>query len=138
MQKPHELDSHHDIELAWWIEPTAVQFRIIGKAYTFSADQSETTKALKAMGITGEDGEAGWWEKKRKEVWEKEMSGHLRGSFARPQPGKPLSEIKEKPEDWPTRLDADSVSIRWPCYSYLITPIVPLLPFPLSSRTRRQ
>ena len=109
MQKPTQLASHHDVEIAWWIEPPAIQFRLQGKAYTLPPDKTEVAKALKAMGLQGDEADGKWWENKRKEVWEKEMSGHLRGSFARPAPGTPLDQIDTKPEDWPTKLDPDSV-----------------------------
>ncbi len=74
------------------------------------SDLIETAvKALGEGGAGGREGNPEWWEGKRKELWEKEMSGHLRGSFGRPNPGKKLSEIEEKPEDWISRLDVESV-----------------------------
>ncbi|ORX34005.1 pyridoxamine 5'-phosphate oxidase-domain-containing protein [Kockovaella imperatae] len=108
MQKPLQLGEHHQVEIAWWMEPPAVQFRLRGQAFTLPADQNQVSKALKELGVQGEEADAKWWEEKRKSIWANDMSGHLRGSFGRPPPGKPLSEIKEKPEDWPERLDAES------------------------------
>ena len=122
MQKPVHLNNSPALELAWWIDPTAVQFRITGKGYVIPSPSAPGGKemidtAIKAMGPTGEmgrEGSAEWWEGKRKEVWAKEMSGHLRGSFGRPQPGKKLSEIDSKPDEWISRLDVSSVSRIWP------------------------
>jgi pyridoxamine 5'-phosphate oxidase len=76
-------------------------------------ESTTVQSAIQAMGLGGEgleEGEYTWWEEKRKELWEKAISGHLRGSFGRPTPGKPLSELDSQPEDWPTRYDAKSVS----------------------------
>jgi pyridoxamine 5'-phosphate oxidase len=114
MQKPHHLSLDPNIEIAWWIDPTAEQFRITGKAYHIPGEQTTVSSAIAAMGLAGEgleEGEVQYWENKRKELWEKAMSGHLRGSFGRPTPGKKLSEIDSKPEDWPTRFDTKSVSL---------------------------
>ena len=90
-----------------------MQFRITGKAYTVSEDKSTASKTIEALHLAdgAEESDPNWWEEKRKQVWENEMSGHLRGSFGRPGPGTPLSEVKEKPEDWIERLDASSVSL---------------------------
>ena len=118
MQKPVHLSNNPILEIAWWIDDAAVQFRITGEGYPIPSPNAENgaqlidtaVKALGAEETEGREGNAEFWEGKRKELWEKEMSGHLRGSFGRPNPGKKLSEIKEKPEDWISRLDASSVS----------------------------
>jgi pyridoxamine 5'-phosphate oxidase len=113
MQKPHHISLNPAVELAWWVEDPAIQFRITGKAYHFPGESGTIASSIKALGLTGEGLEEGtekYWEDKRKEIWTKGISGHLRGSFGRPTPGKPLSEIESKPEDWPTRYDPKSVS----------------------------
>lgn len=109
MQKPNHLAHDPTVELAWWIEDPAIQFRITGKAYTIPTDPSEVQGVLDKIGLDGEDAKAEFWEDKRKDLW-KNLSGHLRGSFGRPPPGKKLDEIEEKPEDWISRLDVESVS----------------------------
>lgn len=118
MQKPVHLKHNPVLEIAWWIDDSAVQFRITGDGYTIPSPTSPNgpellataVKALGEDGASGREGNEEWWEAKRKEMWEKEMSGHLRGSFGRPNPGKKMSEIEEKPEDWISRLDVQSVS----------------------------
>ncbi len=119
MQKPVHLASNPILEIAWWIDDSAVQFRITGEGYTVPSPDAPNghdliDKAVKALGQDGAGGREGnpeWWEGKRREMWAKEMSGHLRGSFGRPQPGKKMSEIVEKPEDWLQRLDVESVGL---------------------------
>lgn len=113
MQKPVHVAHDPTVEIAWWIEETAVQFRITGKAYTISSDPTSSAAAIKAFGVEdGEEGKDEFWQEKRKQIW-KDFSGHLRGSFGRPPPGTPLDQVKEKPEDWITRLDVESVSRLW-------------------------
>jgi hypothetical protein len=114
MQKPVHLFTHPTIEIAWWINPHGVQFRITGQAYTIPSQSSESTKrdvekALASLDAKGEEGDADWWEKERKRVWKESMSGHLRASFGRPPPGKPLEEISD-PKEWPEQFEAESVS----------------------------
>lgn len=116
MQKPVHLAAHHGVEVAWWIDPSAIQFRFSGEAYTIPAQHdkagsSAVEKVLGALKLAesgGEDASAQWWEEKRMELWEKGMSGHLRASFARPTPGKPLDEVDSKPEEWPESLPPTS------------------------------
>ena len=126
MQKPVHLKNDPTLEIAWWIDDSAVQFRITGEGYTVPSPTSPdgeslvqaAVKALGHDGAGGREGNAEWWEGKRREMWATEMSSHLRGSFGRPDPGKKMSEIEEKPEDWIQRLDAESVSAecsRWRC-----------------------
>ena len=114
MQKPPQLQSHPILELAWWIEPPAVQFRITGKGYPILPDpkdcRSISAESVQALGAKGKEADLGFWKDKRMEAWKKEMSGHLRASFARPAPGTPLSEV-ESPDTWPEKLDAESVSL---------------------------
>ncbi|GFZ47813.1 hypothetical protein JCM24511_05560 [Saitozyma sp. JCM 24511] len=112
MQKSFHLAHNPTMEIAWWLDPAGVQFRISGKAFPFpnqSTPEGSTRveDALRQLRTQGEDSEPGWWEKERMRVWKEGMSGHLRASFARPPPGKPLDEVSE-PDTWPTRLDAES------------------------------
>jgi len=109
MQKPNHLSHNPILELAWWIEETAVQFRLTGKGYTIPPNSEEAKKVIEAIGLEGEEANVEFWEKKREQVWG-EFSGHLRGSFGRPPPGRKLEDVKEKPEDWTVRLDTSSVS----------------------------
>jgi pyridoxamine 5'-phosphate oxidase len=113
MQKSSHLSHNPAMEIAWWLDPAGVQFRISGKAFPLpnqSTPEGSTRveDALRQLRTQGEDSDPSWWEKERKRVWKEGMSGHLRASFARPPPGKPLDEVPE-PDTWPTRLDAESV-----------------------------
>jgi pyridoxamine 5'-phosphate oxidase len=108
MQKPNHLAHDPTLEIAWWIEETAVQFRITGKGYTISPDAEAAKKTIEEMGIEGDETDLKFWENKRDEVW-KDFSSHLRGSFGRPPPGRKISDVKEKPEDWTVKLDTSSV-----------------------------
>jgi hypothetical protein len=110
MQKPNHLAHDPTIEIAWWIEDPAIQFRITGRAYTIPTDKSEVQGVLDKIGLEGEEAKAEFWDAKRTELW-KGLSGHLRGSFGRPAPGQKLDEIEEKPEHWISRLDVESVSL---------------------------
>jgi hypothetical protein len=114
MAKPAHLSNSHTVELAWWIDPTAVQFRITGQAYVLPANpddpeyKSSMDAALKGLQAQGGEDKADYWEKERKRLWKEAMSGHLRASFGRPTPGKDLGECPD-PKEWPERLDAESV-----------------------------
>ena len=114
MAKPQHLSNSHTVEAAWWIDPTAVQFRITGHAYVLPTDPSDASyksamaDALKGLQAKGDEEQAEFWEKERKRLWKEAMSGHLRASFGRPTPGKPLDECPD-PKEWPERLDAESV-----------------------------
>ena len=125
MGKPAHLAKSHTVELAWWIDPTAVQFRITGQAYVLPTDpqdgsyDSEMSSALKGLSAKGGEAKAEYWESERKRLWKEAMSGHLRASFGRPTPGKPLDEV-EDPKEWPERLDAESVSPPSPTMCTLI------------------
>lgn len=117
MQKPVHLASHSEVEIAWWIDPTQVQFRFSGKAFALPTNgtdnyDEEMAKVIKGLGLTEEknvEGKAQWWEGERKRIWEKGISGHLRGTFARPAPGMPLDQADRPKEEWPSRLDTHSV-----------------------------
>jgi hypothetical protein len=125
MQKSSHLSHNPTMEIAWWLDPAGVQFRISGKAFCLPNQSTpegsaRVEDALKQLRTQGQESEPGWWEKERMRVWKEGMSGHLRASFARPSPGKSLDEVSE-PDTWPTRLDAESVCPR-PC-----RPCVPTL-----------
>jgi len=111
MQKPNHLAHDPTLEIAWWIEETAVQFRLTGRGYAVPPDAEGTKKAIETIGVEGEEQDVKWWDNKREQVWG-DFSGHLRGSFGRPPPGRKLEDVKEKPEDWTVRLDPSSVSRR--------------------------
>ena len=108
MQKPVNLAHDSSVELAWWIEPPAVQFRIRGQAYTLPPDKTQANEVIKRLQLSGDEAKGAWWEDKRENIWS-DLTGHIRASFARPTPGTPLDQAKEKPEDWIERLDAESV-----------------------------
>lgn len=119
MAKPAHLASSPTVELAWWIEATAVQFRITGHAYTLPSNPGDEgykqamSDALAGLKATGDEEQADFWEKERKRLWKEAMSGHLRASFGRPTPGKELKDCPD-PKEWPERLDAESVRAKWP------------------------
>ncbi|ORY30325.1 hypothetical protein BCR39DRAFT_494590 [Naematelia encephala] len=116
MQKPVHLRHDPTVEIAWWIVEPAVQFRITGQAYVIPpANEADSASKfhdiLTGLGLDPDknvEGKPEWWEGQRKLLWDKAMSGHLRGSFGRPPPGTPLSEIEQKPEDWISSLPNDS------------------------------
>lgn len=114
MPKASQLASDPTVEIAWWIEDPAIQFRIGGKAYVIPPSTSETEAqikdTLKAMGAKGEEADPKWWEEKREQLWKEKMSGHLRASFARPTPGQSLKTVDRQPEEWAESIPAESVS----------------------------
>lgn len=105
MKKYQELEENPNVELAFWMEKTGVQFRISGKAAVLPnkpEEKSALEKILKeTLHAKGEEATPEYWVNKRSEEFEK-MSGHLRATFARPPPGTPLEDLKEgeKPGDW--------------------------------------
>lgn len=112
MKKPAHLAHDPHVELAWWMDPVAIQFRINGSAYTIppqsdAEGKSKAAEALKALGTQGDEANPEWWEKERMRLWKEAMSGHLRASFGRPTPGTPLDQCPPSSE-WPERLDAES------------------------------
>ncbi|WVW78324.1 hypothetical protein I302_100278 [Kwoniella bestiolae CBS 10118] len=109
MSKPQHLAHSPTVEVAWWIEPTNVQFRITGQAISIPSPNTsqDFQRAIKTLGVEGlEEGKEEWWENKRKELW-KGVSGHLRAGFGRPTPGKKLSEV-EGSDKWPETIPAES------------------------------
>ncbi len=112
MRKPAELSHDPAVEIAWWIEKTAIQFRIIGDAYSIPPSTGSNDSAIEAvlskLKPEGDEKEAKWWEEERIKQWGK-MSGHLRASFGRPQPGKPLKDIDSDPDSWTESLPEKSV-----------------------------
>ncbi len=103
MPKAAQLASDPTFEIAWWIENTAVQFRIQGKAYVVpNHDQvsDELKKCVEKIAGKGDEANPEWWISERKRLWKDSMSGHLRASFARPTPGTPLKDVETKPKDW--------------------------------------
>jgi pyridoxamine 5'-phosphate oxidase len=107
MKKYQELEENPNVELAFWMEKTGVQFRISGKAAVLPnkstpSEKSALEKILKeTLHAKGSEATPEYWTQKRDEEFEK-MSGHLRATFARPPPGTPLEDLKEgeKPGDW--------------------------------------
>jgi pyridoxamine 5'-phosphate oxidase len=105
MKKYKELEENPNVELAFWMEKTGVQFRISGKAAVLPnkpEEKSALEKILKeTLHAKGSEATPEYWTQKRDEEFEK-MSGHLRATFARPPPGTPLEDLKEgeKPGDW--------------------------------------
>jgi len=113
MQKPNHLAAHKDLEVAWWIEATNVQFRFAGQGITIPSPKVESAEAiekkLKELGPVGDEASPEYWEKERARLW-KDVSGHLRAGFARPAPGTPLDQADRKPEEWSESIPAESVS----------------------------
>jgi pyridoxamine 5'-phosphate oxidase len=115
MQKPNHLASHSDVEVAWWIEATNVQFRFAGQGITIASPKvepaSSVSEKLKKLSPVGDEADPAYWEKERARLW-KEVSGHLRAGFARPAPGTPLDQADRKPEEWSESIPAESVGTR--------------------------
>jgi len=115
MQKPNHLAAHKDLEVAWWIEATNVQFRFAGQGITIPSTKVESSesiaKKLKELNPVGDEANVEYWEKERARLW-KQVSGHLRAGFARPAPGTPLDQADRKPEDWSESIPAESVCHR--------------------------
>jgi pyridoxamine 5'-phosphate oxidase len=113
MPKVSQLSSDPAVEIAWWIEDPAIQFRIGGNAYVIPASNPSTEgqikSTLQAIGAKGDEADPAWWENKREELWNKSISGHLRASFARPTPGQSLKTIDRQPEEWDESIPAQSV-----------------------------
>lgn len=105
MKKYQELEENPNVELAFWMEKTGVQFRISGKAAVLPNKPEENSALEKILQETlhakGSEATPEYWVKKRSQEFEK-MSGHLRATFARPPPGTPLQDLEEgeKPGDW--------------------------------------
>lgn len=114
MQKARHLAAHNDVEVAWWIEPTNVQFRISGPAITIASPETESSRTvqekLEKLSPHGDEKNPEWWEQERARLW-KSVSGHLRAGFARPAPGTPLDQADRKPEEWSESIRAESVCI---------------------------
>ena len=112
MQKPNHLAAHSDVEVAWWIEPTNVQFRFAGQGITIASPKVESTDTVKSklqkLNAVGDEANPEWWEMERARLW-KDVSGHLRAGFARPAPGTPLDQADRKPEEWSESIPAQSV-----------------------------
>lgn len=124
MKKYDELSQNPNVELAFWMEKTGVQFRISGKAAVLPNKpeaKSELSKILsETLQAEGEEAEPEFWVKKRDEEFSK-MSGHLRATFARPKPGTPLSEVDSKPEDWPETIKPPGEDVSPPSPLTLLT-----------------
>lgn len=89
-QKPAELSANNSVEVVFWIEETQNQWRLRGKCYLLSQDDTSAGGALEPWLIdTGRDGD-----KKKEWGWKKEVEAHfanmapaMRGSFISPVPG---------------------------------------------------
>ncbi|KII94235.1 hypothetical protein PLICRDRAFT_99881 [Plicaturopsis crispa FD-325 SS-3] len=89
--------AHPHVEFAWWIAPTAEQFRIAGRATLIPAPAHPYANRDAYPEPDGFE-----WEAKRRETFNA-MGGHMRASWARPVPGSPLSAATD-PHTWPTTL----------------------------------
>ncbi|WVQ83190.1 hypothetical protein IAT38_005329 [Cryptococcus sp. DSM 104549] len=106
VSKPKHLAHSHTVELAWWIEPSLVQFRISGEAYIIS-EPGHIKEAAKALAVEGtEEGEEAYWQKKKDELWDN-VSGHLRAGFGRPTPGTSLDDVEDSSK-WPETIATSS------------------------------
>ena len=55
MAKPKHLAHDPTVEIAWWIEAPAIQFRITGEGHVIPpAGSSSTSEILRQLGATGE------------------------------------------------------------------------------------
>ena len=73
MQKPNHLAAHKDLEVAWWIEATNVQFRFAGQGITIPSNKVESSesiaKKLKELNPVGDEANVEYWEKERARLW---------------------------------------------------------------------
>ncbi|KAL7419374.1 hypothetical protein Q5752_006212 [Cryptotrichosporon argae] len=112
MQKPVHLSHSPRAEVAWWIEASGVQFRIAGRAAVLPALTASSRPgiedALGVLGTQGDEADPEWWERERVRIFADGMSGHLRASFARPNPGHALADVESAPEEWAETILAHS------------------------------
>jgi hypothetical protein len=116
--KTFQLAENPEIEIAWWIENTGVQFCFQGRAYVLPTDadtsqegRRKLEEVLRELDGKGREADPQWWISQRERLWKESMSGHLRASFARPTPGTPLSDHESKPSDWPETLPAEGKDV---------------------------
>ncbi|KAH9486224.1 hypothetical protein JR316_0000288 [Psilocybe cubensis] len=112
--KVSQIANHKAVEIAWWIDGTQQQFRILANVYIvpepnhpllapfrkqLEESKLEAGDAISLYPSTEE------WESQRKSMFAS-MSAHMRASWCRPTPGSPLS-LHGGPEavkNWPTRV----------------------------------
>lgn len=124
-KKYTHLRENPECEAAFWFEDVGVQFRVSGKAYVLPSGEhegetetkadEEASKILNSI-ATGEEGNVEFWKEKREELWKKQ-SGHLRASFARPTPGKPLKEVDHAAKECFETLPAEGNTVGTPSCS---------------------
>ncbi|KAI0789451.1 pyridoxamine 5'-phosphate oxidase-domain-containing protein [Abortiporus biennis] len=113
--KVTQMLSHPEIELAWWIAGSQDQFRISGTACIIPAPNHPfhimqnipSRSALATLTGSGEENEKEPglydWEKKRRDVFNNDMSRHMKAGWATPTPGSVISSYDEG-KSWPETL----------------------------------
>ncbi|KAF8167325.1 pyridoxamine 5'-phosphate oxidase-domain-containing protein [Crassisporium funariophilum] len=108
--KVTQLISNSTAELAWWIEGTQQQFRVIAKVHLVPSPSHRLHAHFQsALGEAGPDtGLALFknedWEAKRIQIF-KSLSAHMKASWCRPVPGSRLEGGQEEAKRWPERVE---------------------------------
>ncbi|KAI0066598.1 hypothetical protein BV25DRAFT_1905609 [Artomyces pyxidatus] len=99
--KAKQIAHQSAVEVCWWIDGSADQFRFAGRARVVGAPPLELKPlpgcaALAALDAAGFD-----WEAKHHEMFDA-VSEHMRASWCRPPPGSVLEGGYEEMDGWPT------------------------------------
>jgi len=99
-------------EIAWWLEPVKMQFRIKGHAFLFGPSNNDNfpSKRLSPSHPSKSSSSSSFsWEDERVRIYDKH-SPTLKASFLRPTPGTPMHKVDgggAKLEDYPQELKED-------------------------------
>ncbi|KAI0042589.1 hypothetical protein FA95DRAFT_1564199 [Auriscalpium vulgare] len=101
--------AHTDfVELAWWIDGSADQFRVLGRArLVSSAGISPARTPPECAGLAALDAAGFDWEGARRGQFD-DVSEHMRASWCRPPPGDVLPGGYEEMDSWPTTVKKPS------------------------------
>lgn len=105
--KAAQFKAHPEVELAWWIQGTAEQYRISGKVTLIAAPGNEGATRTGGPAIAALNQDGFDWEEKRRQMFDS-MFGYLKAGFCRPAPsGSKLVDVGgyEAAKKWPRKLD---------------------------------
>ncbi|KAI0271449.1 pyridoxamine 5'-phosphate oxidase-domain-containing protein [Gloeopeniophorella convolvens] len=111
--KAQQINYSDTVEVAWWINATQDQFRILGRARVFGAPErnelpvSLPSAASDYTGFAALEAPGFDWEAKRRELFDA-VSESMRATWCRPPPGSPLKGGYEEMDDWPAKLPKPS------------------------------